>query len=39
MEPSAQLIDALLTARRVFVFTGAGASKESGLPTFREIDG
>ncbi len=34
-----QLIDALADAKRVFVFTGAGASKESGLPTFREIDG
>lgn len=39
MEPTTQLIEALLKARRVFVFTGAGASKESGLPTFREIDG
>ena len=29
---------ALADARRVFVFTGAGASKESGLPTFRDID-
>lgn len=26
-------------ARHMFVFTGAGASKESGLPTFRDIDG
>lgn len=34
-----QLINALASARRVFVFTGAGASKESGLPTFRETDG
>jgi len=34
-----QLLEALANARRVFVFTGAGASKESGLPTFREIDG
>jgi len=34
-----KLIEALLHARKVFVFTGAGASKESGLPTFREIDG
>ena len=33
------LIDALKTASRVFVFTGAGASKESGLPTFRDEDG
>ncbi len=30
---------ALAGACRVFVFTGAGVSKESGLPTFREIDG
>ena len=34
-----QLLETLAKARRVFVFTGAGASKESGLPTFREIDG
>lgn len=34
-----RLVEALLKAKRVFVFTGAGASKESGLPTFREIDG
>lgn len=34
-----QLIQAFQKAKRVFVFTGAGASKESGLPTFREIDG
>ncbi len=34
-----QLIDALVRAKRVFVFTGAGASRESGLPTFREVDG
>ena len=34
-----ELIEALARARRVMVFTGAGASKESGLPTFREIDG
>ncbi len=34
-----QLVDALARAQRVFVFTGAGASKESGLPTFRETDG
>ena len=33
-----QLTDVLTNARRVFVFTGAGASKESGLPTFREAD-
>ena len=34
-----ELNEALSKARRVLVFTGAGASKESGLPTFREIDG
>ena len=34
-----RLKDIFAAARRVFVFTGAGASKESGLPTFREIDG
>lgn len=34
-----ELVDAFAKARRMFVFTGAGASKESGLPTFREIDG
>ncbi|NLN75752.1 MAG: NAD-dependent protein deacylase [Armatimonadetes bacterium] len=34
-----ELVDAFANARSVFVFTGAGASKESGLPTFREIDG
>ncbi len=34
-----ELIDVLARAKRVMVFTGAGASKESGLPTFREIDG
>lgn len=32
-------MDAIRAAKRVFVFTGAGASKESGLPTFREADG
>ncbi len=34
-----ELIDAVKTAQRVFVFTGAGISKESGLPTFRDDDG
>ena len=34
-----QLIDTFTGAKRVFVFTGAGASKESGLPTFRDDDG
>lgn len=40
MEPEkSELMDAFAKAKRVCVFTGAGASKESGLPTFREIDG
>jgi NAD-dependent deacetylase len=34
-----QLIELLRNAKRVFVFTGAGVSKESGLPTFRDLDG
>ncbi len=34
-----QLLDAFGKAKRVFVFTGAGAIKESGLPTFRDLDG
>ena len=34
-----ELIEMLAKAKRVMVFTGAGASKESGLPTFRDIDG
>ncbi|MCE5322909.1 NAD-dependent deacylase [bacterium] len=34
-----QLIDILKKSRNVFVFTGAGVSKESGLPTFRDLDG
>lgn len=34
-----QLISAFRKAKRVFVFTGAGISKESGLPTFRDDDG
>ena len=33
------LIEAFAAAKRPFVFTGAGASKESGLPTFRDEDG
>lgn len=31
-----QIIDALRTATRVVVATGAGMSRESGIPTFRE---
>ncbi len=34
IDPS--LIRALRNARRVVVFTGAGASSESGIPTFRD---
>ncbi|MEN6356719.1 MAG: NAD-dependent deacylase [Armatimonadota bacterium] len=34
-----QLIDLLKNSKHVFVFTGAGVSKESGLPTFRDLDG
>lgn len=30
------LIDTLRTCRRVAVFTGAGMSAESGIPTFRD---
>ena len=37
--PNDTLIQAFTDATRVFVFTGAGASKESGLPTFRDEDG
>jgi len=36
---SDEMVRAFAKAKRVFVFTGAGASKESGLPTFRETDG
>lgn len=34
-----QLVDVFVKAKRVFVFTGAGVSKESGLPTFRDTEG
>lgn len=34
-----KLIETFRNAKRVFVFTGAGVSKESGLPTFRDDDG
>lgn len=33
------IADLFARSRRVFVLTGAGASKESGLPTFRDTDG
>ena len=36
MDFDAGLIDRLRTARRVAVFTGAGVSAESGVPTFRD---
>lgn len=31
--------DAIARASKIIVFTGAGISKESGVPTFREADG
>lgn len=34
-----KMVDALRSAKKVLVFTGAGISKESGLPTFRDLDG
>lgn len=34
-----RLINKLLTAKFVVVFTGAGVSAESGIPTFRDKDG
>jgi NAD-dependent deacetylase len=36
MEFPDKLIDALRNARRIAALTGAGVSKESGIPTFRE---
>ncbi len=42
MPPDAEIIraaDALRSAGRVAVLTGAGASAESGVPTFRAADG
>lgn len=38
-EPSQRLISKLGTANSVAVFTGAGISAESGVPTFRGDDG
>lgn len=35
-EPPAILIDALSHARRLVIFSGAGISAESGIPTFRD---
>ncbi len=34
-----KVVDKLLTAKFVVVFTGAGVSAESGVPTFRDKDG
>lgn len=34
--PFAELKDAILTAQRLVVLTGAGVSAESGVPTFRD---
>jgi NAD-dependent deacetylase len=39
MDAVAQVAQALARARHVFVLTGAGMSAESGLPTFRGING
>lgn len=36
LERAATLLN---TAERVVVFTGAGVSRESGIPTFRDVDG
>lgn len=39
MEFSEQFLNVLSRAKRVVAFTGAGISAESGVPTFRGIDG
>ncbi len=39
MQFEEKTILAIANAKRVFVFTGAGISKESGLPTFRDLSG
>ncbi len=39
MTDTQTLIDKLRAARHVLVFTGAGVSAESGVPTFRGADG
>ncbi|MFC9786172.1 NAD-dependent deacetylase [Rhodococcus sp. NPDC127528] len=36
IEPDPVVLDAARTARRVVVFSGAGMSAESGVPTFRD---
>lgn len=33
------LVEHVLSAKRICVLTGAGVSKESGVPTFRDADG
>ncbi len=33
-----ELIRAFARAKKIFCFTGAGISKESGLPTYRDLD-
>ncbi len=38
-EKIAKARDAIMRAEKLLVFTGAGISKESGVPTFREADG
>lgn len=38
-EKIARARDAITRADKLLVFTGAGISKESGVPTFREADG
>ncbi|MFE3290334.1 NAD-dependent deacetylase [Rhodococcus sp. NPDC059234] len=35
-EPDSALVDTIRSARRVVVFSGAGMSAESGVPTFRD---
>lgn len=39
MAPPENLIETLLQARRIVVFTGAGMSAESGIATFRNTSG
>jgi NAD-dependent deacetylase len=36
---SEEALDRLVRSRRVAVLTGAGASAESGIPTFRDLEG
>ncbi|MBO9515584.1 MAG: NAD-dependent deacylase [Variovorax sp.] len=38
-EPLATAIELLRDARRIVVFSGAGLSKASGIPTYRDADG